>query len=396
MTEIVNGIENRMNPGESASYCLQSAYKLHNYLANTHLQENFLVGPDPGIGLNLRYWRFLKSYGNFLPWNDHYLFMQTQGYWCLANWKLFDDTGEDRFRNLAAGCARAVLEIQQPSGRWVYPLPQRRHLVATIEGNWASLALLETYQRQRETRFFEGALRWYEFLMNNIGFQTHASGVAVNYFDRPRGMVPNNSTSTLHFFGRIAKASGEPNFLGHAGDLADFLSSVQLLSGEIPYIVESTHESRREHYLCYQYNAFEFLDLAGSYRLQRNEKLRKILERLAKFLLGGVGPQGASAFNCFCRHPEVNYYTAVLGAALHEAHRLELGDYLDAARRCYRRLLSRQMINGGFSYSEKDYGFLEDRRSYPRYQAMILFHLLCGCVGKIDRPSIRVTSRKSE
>ena len=387
-----------MNLGESASHCLQSAYRLHHYLADTHLRDNFLVGPDPGIGLNLRFWRFLKSYGDFLPlpWNDPYRFMQTQGYWCLANWKLFEDTGEDRFRDFAAGCARAVLAIQQPSGHWVYPLPGRRRLVATIEGNWASLALLETYQRQRDARFLEGALRWYEFLMNSIGFQPHESGVAVNYFDRPRGKVPNNSTSTLYFFTRVAEATGESKFLGHAGDLVDFLGSIQLPSGEMPYVVESTHESRREHYLCYQYNAFEFLELAGVYRLQRNEKLRAILDPLAKFLLGGVGPHGASDFDCFRRHPEVNYYTAVLGAALHEAHRLELGNYLDPARRCYRRLLARQLTRGGFSYSEKDYGFLEDRRSYPRYQAMILFHLLCGCVGPIERPSVRVPSRKDE
>ena len=66
----------------------------------------------------------------------------------------------------------------------------------------------------------------------------------------------------------------------------------------------------------------------------------------------------------------------MLGAALLEAQRLNLGDYAQLSNNCYRRLLNRQLESGGFEYSEKDYGILRDRRSYPRYQAMILSHLL--------------------
>ena len=53
----------------------------------------------------------------------------------------------------------------------------------------------------------------------------------------------------------------------------------------------------------------------------------------------------------------------------------------DWGDRCYARVLERQKADGSFSYSTGDYGFLCDRRSYPRPMAMTLFHLLypmCG------------------
>ena len=365
----------------SSSGCLASARRLHGHLAATHLEENLLIGPDPGVRFNLRFWRFLKSALPSVAWKDNYCFLQTQGYWCRANRKLFDLTGESRFRDLSLETGKAVLRMQQSEGTWTYPLPERRNLIATLEGNWAALTLLETYAQIGEQRYLQAALRWYEFLQQRIGFQKYRTGLAVNYFDRPRGNVPNNSTNTLYFLYKLAKAAGEEKLREQAGGLIRFLAEVQLPTGELPYIVESPQEARRDHYLCCQYNAFQFLELAAVYRMGE-ESLRKILEPLAAFLAGGVLPNGASRFNCFRPHPEVNYYTAVLGAALLEAQRLNLGHYAEPGQlnelsdNCYRRLLNRQLESGGFEYSEKDYGILRDRRSYPRYQAMILFHLL--------------------
>jgi hypothetical protein len=74
--------------------------------------------------------------------------------------------------------------------------------------------------------------------------------------------------------------------------------------------------------------------------------------------------------------PEVNYWTGALAAALREAHELQLGNYLALSERAYRYLLTRQRSDGGFDFSKRTYGFLQDRRSYPRYLAMILCHLL--------------------
>ena len=358
---------------------LEAARKLHAYLVRTHLNDSLLVGPDPGIRLELRLWRFLKSYADFLPWHDNHTFLQTQGYWCLANWKLFDLTGVSEFQACACETARRALALQTSDGHWIYPLPQRRHLAATTEGNWAALALTETYERLKEDAFLEGARRWYEFLISRIGFQAHGAGLAINYFDRPRGKVPNNSASALYFLARLSRAAQKSGIRQEADGLIEFLTQVQLPSGEMPYVIESPQEAGRNHYLCYQYNAFQFLELAWAFPLLGKQELHPVLDKLARFLAGGVSENGASRFDCFRRHPEVNYYTAVLGAALLEAHRHGLGDYAELGRRCYRRLLKRQRPEGHFEYSEKDYGRFHDRRSYPRYHAMILFHLLHAC-----------------
>ena len=65
-----------------------AAERLHGWLMRRHYQRGVLAGPDAGVRLNLRAWRFLKSVLDFIPWRDDYVFMQTQGYWILANWML--------------------------------------------------------------------------------------------------------------------------------------------------------------------------------------------------------------------------------------------------------------------------------------------------------------------
>jgi hypothetical protein len=108
-----------------------------------------------------------------------------------------------------------------------------------------------------------------------------------------------------------------------------------------------------------------------------------------------VTETGASAADCFHSMPETDYYTAVLAAALWEAQRLPIGEgqfvrspelqwsavrsaaeLRTLSERCYSRLLKRQRPDGTFAYTEGDYGFLRDGRSYPRPQVMTLFHLL--------------------
>ena len=235
----------------SSSGCLASARRLHGHLAATHLEENLLIGPDPGVRFNLRFWRFLKSVLPAVDWKDNYCFLQTQGYWCRANRKLFDLTGESRFRDLSLEAGKAVLRMQQSEGTWTYPLPERRNLIATLEGNWAALTLLETYAQLGEQRYLQAALRWYEFLQQRIGFQKYRTGLAVNYFDRPRGNVPNNSTNTLYFLYKLAKAAGEEKLREQAGGLIRFLAEVQLPTGELPYIVENEFEPRRDVFLTH-------------------------------------------------------------------------------------------------------------------------------------------------
>jgi hypothetical protein len=353
-----------------------AAERLHAHLLRRHYDHGLLRGPDAGVRFNLRAWRFLKSALDFLPWRDNYVFMQTQGYWILANWMLHEATGERRYREVAIQTTEAMLAQQNPEGFWTYPLPERQHLIATLEGDWGAIGLLASYAREPRAEFLAGAVRWYDFLVTRIGFQDHASGKAINYFDRPRGKVPNNSTATAWFFLRLWEAAGDDRFLEPVNPLLDFVAAVQLPSGELPYVVESPFESRREHYLCFQYNAFQFLNLAGAVAVGPGARARPILASLARFLAQGVLPGGASAADCSHAKPEVDYYTAVLAAALSAAAKLGLGESGALSERCYARLLERRRPDGSFSHSTGDYGFLRDTRSYPRAQAMTLYHLL--------------------
>jgi hypothetical protein len=143
--------------------------------------------------------------------------------------------------------------------------------------------------------------------------------------------------------------------------------------------VESPYERGRAHYLCFQYNAFQFLKLAWCSKLKPGTAADSTLPALARFLAQGITPSGASAADCWHAKPEVDYYTTVLAAALSEAARLHLISSAELSARCYVRTLERQRPDGGFIYSTGDYGVLRDQRSYPRPLAMTLFHLLYGC-----------------
>jgi hypothetical protein len=356
-----------------------AAERLHAYLLRRHLRGGLLRGPDAGVRLNLRAWRFLKSAFDFIPWRDDYVFMQSQGYWIFVNWMLHEATGDGRYRELAVDTTKATLGLERREGYWAYPLPERKHLVATVEGDWGAVGLLATFVREPRPEYLNGAIRWYEFLVSRVGFQDHSPGKAINYFNRPRGKVPNNSVEAAWVFLRLWKATGDERFLEHVGGLLDFVAAVQLPSGELPYIVEGPYEARREHYLCFQYNAFQFLKLAWSARFAPAERARSILPRLARFLERGVTPRGACAADCRRTLPEMDYHTAVLAAALYEAEKLGLVESSGPGERCYERVLARQKSDGSFDFSTGDYGFLRDRRSYPRQQVMTLFHLLYGC-----------------
>ena len=355
---------------------LDAAERLHAHILRRHYSAGLVQGPDAGIRFNLRLWRFFKSALDFLPWKDDYVFMQSQGYWILANWMLHEATSERRYHDVALEATEATLLLQQPQGYWIYPLPLRKHLIATVEGNWGAIGLLASHAREPRQDFLAGAIRWYDYLVGTIGFQPHTSGKAINYFDKPRGKIPNNSVEATWFFLRLWQATGEARFLAHVESMLDFLAAVQLPSGELPYIVEGPYERRRIHYLCYQYNAFQFLKLAWSDALLPDSRTRKILSSLAQFLMKGVTATGASAVDCSHRMPETDYFTAVLAAALNEAAKQKVIENTDLSDRCYARVLARQRPDGSFAYSTGDYALLRDGRSYPRQQVMTLFHLL--------------------
>jgi hypothetical protein len=165
--------------------------------------------------------------------------------------------------------------------------------------------------------------------------------------------------------------TGDEQYLRNTKEMLRFLEYSQMGNGELQY-----HYQDRPHFQCYQYNSFQFLDLANYYTLTGSKKARDIMIKMAQFLSSGVTERGSCRCDCFKENPETNYWTAGLAASLGKADQLGLGQYRELSERAYRRLLSRQNDDGSFYFSDKNYRFLADRRSYPRQQAMILDFLL--------------------
>lgn len=362
----------------STSELLDAANRLHGYLLKEHWNGQAVVGPDSGIRFNARIGRFIKSYLGVIPWSDNYTYMQAQGYWVLDNWLMVDLLNDERYGELALKCARYVLSAQQPEGYWDYPNPEWKGRIATVEGCFATLGLLESYARVQHEPFLAGVKQWYQYLISAVGFQGSNGLLAINYFsDVAGGMVPNNTTLVLQTLARLAEVTNDDQFLAPCGGMVAWLKHVQLESGELPYAVESLNGRGCTHFLCYQYNAFEFLDLVHYYRITGDEAIWSVLERLVGYLSTGLTESGAARYGCFREMPEVTYYTAAVAQALSQAVALGIGDFRSLAERAYRRVLSQQRADGGFKFfSRANYGFLSDRRAYPRNLSMILHHLL--------------------
>lgn len=356
---------------------LGAALRLHARLEQHHVHAARLEGDDQGVRWNIRLWRFWKSYFPALSPRQRHFFLQGQGYWALANWTLHDLTGDARFRDRARDATEAVDAAQRPDGAWGYPLRERRHLVATVEGDFAAVTLLEAHRRGLGEHFLESARRWYDFVELSIGYQEHPGGIAVNYFDRPRGLVPNNTAEWVWVLGRFASETGEKRYLDRVPALLGFLEAVQLPSGELPYEIGGRFQPRtRVHYLCYQYNAFQCMKLAWYAQAHGDDRARALATRIATFLAGGVTPSGAVRASCEALLPVVVYYADAVGMALDTVTRLGWADHEALAERTYGWVLDRQHEDGGFAFSRGDYYLLEDRNAYPRYLAMTLYHLV--------------------
>jgi len=346
---------------DSKLFC--SINSLYNYIFRNFWTGNSIVGPDPGLYFQARFFRFLKSYLPSLTWSDCYYFLQAQGYWIRVNWDLFDE----------------VINNQRSDGSWEYPLKEWKKYVSTVEGTWASLGLLETFKHTQEQLYLDHALKWHNFLVNKTGFQSYKDSLVINYFDIPKHQVPNNTTLALWFFTELYGLTEDQKFLEFNDKMIRFLQLCQNEEGEIRYSVKN------EHYLCYHYNAFEFLDLYNYYRLISDERIRAILEKLAKFIAKGVTETGSIKYDCFQTFPEITFYSAVVGAALTRASLLSFKGYEKYAERAYNFVFKNQMPDGSFIHSRysmpyvrkpNPYGFLTDKTRYPRPLLYSLQHLL--------------------
>jgi len=175
-------------PSQAERPALAAARRLHAYLAARHLHEGRLAGADQGVRWNIRVGRFVKSYLPFLSPRERHFFLQGQAYWALASWTLGDLTGDPAYHAAARAATRVIRAAQRPDGAWDYPLPERRHLVATVEGDFGAVAMLEAYGREAEPDWLAGARAWHDYVEREIGYQAHGGGLAVNYFQKPRGL----------------------------------------------------------------------------------------------------------------------------------------------------------------------------------------------------------------
>ena len=189
-----------------------SALKLYDYLFRTHWTGYSLIGPDSGLMFNLRVFRFVKSYIPALRQSEKVLFLQAQGYWIKSCWTLYSLTNKPNYKSVALSCSNHVLEQQRADGSWQYPLKEWQNYVSTVEGTWASLGLLESYEKTKDSKYLNAATKWYDFLIKLTGFQAFEDSIVVNYFAfSQKGVkVPNNNYFSALFHGKIIRGYQRP------------------------------------------------------------------------------------------------------------------------------------------------------------------------------------------
>jgi len=317
-------------------------------------------------------------------------YLQAQAYWVLANWMLFAATGANHHRDLAIRCSEEMIARQRPDGAWPYPNPEWRNRVATAEGTWASLALIETFRQTGSPRFLAGALLWYKFFTTVIGFEQIDSQLSANYFaSQATSRVPNNSAFVLRFLAELSDATQNATYLEKCEGLLRFMKAAQKESGEFPYMVRGRHTGVKlwEHFQCYQYNAFQCLDLMRCYQLTSAIPLPAIIAKCLRFLDGGISEDGQVLYSCDNRHTRIAYHTAATGAALSMAAAAGFGSYEQNAQRVFSYLRRVQRTDGSFGFSTGDYYVLNDVQAYPRPLAMILYHLLVRSMSRLTPSS---------
>lgn len=355
-----------------------AALKIHQAIQRDFSIDGAIIGPDPGVRFNYRLWRFLKGYTPWIAWNDGLYYLQCQGYWVMANW-LLAENASDRYAETAVAATDQIVRRQRRDGAWDYPNPEWKGRVATVEGTFASFALLETYRRTGQQAYLDAALRWHTYFSESIGFQVYRGMTAVNYFaGRPSNPVPNNSSLILRYLANLANATGDSSYAEQCEPVVEFLRAVQQPSGELPYVVD---EPRMLHFQCFQYHAFIYLDTWNYYQMSGDERVVDLLRGVLRFLEGALAPSGYGVYQCSQRYRTVNYHTAAIATALHTVHNIgmsveQVADYRNRAQIAFEYLLKQQAADGSFTHSRGDYRLICDHRRYPRYLAMMLYHLL--------------------
>lgn len=345
--------------------------ELQRYVLERFESGGELAGPDPIGRIHWRITRFLRGLLPIGFAEDRHIFYQGIAYWVLANFQIAEKGWSPQGHEIAVRAADYIVRTQRDDGGWRYPdLLFRRGKTATVEGGWAAIALTRAHRATGEARYLESAQRWHRYMLETIGFSWADDMACVNYYDTPVGMIPNNATIALWLNAELAVLTGDAQYLETSAPQLRFLTRTQLESGELPY-----RWPDRTHLYCYQYNSFEYLDLVEVQALAPDPALRDLLVRLAGYLCTGVRENGGAKRDCFDDQPEVNYWTLALATALRRATREGHADAGELADRALERVLHRRRSDGSFWFSTGEYGFVPDRRRYPRYLSMMLQHL---------------------
>ena len=181
----------------------------------------------------------------------------------------------------------------------------------------------------------------------------------------------------------MAEVTGDLAYLDKCHGMIQFIRQAQLPSGEVPYVYR---DPRWLHFQCFQYQAFLYLDVLEYYRFTGDEQARDVLVRILGFLPRGIAPEGFAYYQCGQKRRTVHYHTGVVAAALATAQELGVPTQDKLANKAFRYLLRQQREDGSVPHSQRDYGVLSDRRAYPRYLAMMLFHLVSSFPGGSAAP----------
>lgn len=359
----------------------EPSLKLYNFLLKSYWNGSYISGPDPGLMLNLRLTRFIKSYFPALNYkNNNHIFQQIQGYWIKNNWALYRLTNDSRYKEIAIACSDFVVASQRNDGSWQYPLNEWKSRVSTVEGTWASLGLLETYFYTQNPVYLKSALKWCQFLVSKTGFQRYKTSLTINYFNIPTARkVPNNTTLALFFFAELFKTTQDVSFLKYNDALISFLELCQEPDGELIYEVD------KPHYLCYHYNSFEFMDLYYANQILKSDRINAILSKLAKYIASGVLSNGSVKYDCTQVYPEEIMFSAITGAALIKATKSNYGNFQKHIEHIFSYLLKNQRSDGSFILTLHDmpyikkplnWGVLSDKTMYPGPMCFILSSML--------------------
>jgi hypothetical protein len=181
----------------------------------------------------------------------------------------------------------------------------------------------------------------------------------------------------LRYMAEFASATGNPSCHEYCSGLLAFLTHVQRPWGELPYSISQKKDVRvREHLQCFQYHGFMCLDFCRYYELSFDARCLGILKGIVTFLLSGVGSGGWVKYQCGASLRRVTYHAAAVAVACSQLENLGLMERSEVPSRLAATVLGSQSADGSFPHSQGDYGLLHDARSYPRYLAMILYHLV--------------------